>query len=250
VAFDPQGHRAIACPMSLSGGGFKDPKYHVLKAWDLDSGQERTYSLAQLTDASWGGCDNLLFAPDGSVFVDGKDAVLRLTLPDDPNGTVSGERVFAARGARFALSRDGRQLLIWADQVPGGDAFEKLVLFDLATRTSRPITTHGRRLFSAAFDPSGRFIVTGDVDGIVRVGPVTGEEPHLLLGHEKLVENVTVSPDGRWIASASGDAIHLWPMPDVTKPPLHTLPHAELMAKLEALTNLRVVRDPTSSTGW
>ena len=39
-------------------------------------------------------------------------------------------------------------------------------------------------------------------------------------------------------------------MPDVTKPPLHTLPHAELLAKLDALTNLRVVRDPPSATGW
>jgi hypothetical protein len=33
--------------------------------------------------------------------------------------------------------------------------FEELLLFDLATRT-RPITTHGRRLWTAAFDLSGR----------------------------------------------------------------------------------------------
>jgi WD40 repeat protein len=92
--------------------------------------------------------------------------------------------------------------------------------------------------------------VTGDVHGVVRVGPVTGEEPHLLLGHTGSVYGVAISPDGRWIASAGDDVLHLWPMPDVTKPPLHTLPHAELMAKLDALTNLRVVRDPASSTGW
>jgi hypothetical protein len=60
---------------------------------------------------------------------------------------------------------------------------------------------------------------------------------------------VAVSPDSRWIASVGDKAIHLWPMPDVTKPPLHTLPHEELMAKLDSLTNLRVVPDPTSSTG-
>ncbi len=36
----------------------------------------------------------------------------------------------------------------------------------------------------------------------------------------------------------------------VDKPPLHTLPHDELLAKLHSLTNLRAVRDPTSSTGW
>ena len=39
-------------------------------------------------------------------------------------------------------------------------------------------------------------------------------------------------------------------MPDLTKPPLHTLPHDELLAKLKSLTNLRAVRDPASDTGW
>jgi hypothetical protein len=39
-------------------------------------------------------------------------------------------------------------------------------------------------------------------------------------------------------------------MPDLSKPPLHTLPHDELLAKLHSLTNLRAVRDEDSSTGW
>jgi hypothetical protein len=39
-------------------------------------------------------------------------------------------------------------------------------------------------------------------------------------------------------------------MPDLSKPPLHTLPHDELLAKLRSLTNLRAVPDPASPTGW
>jgi hypothetical protein len=39
-------------------------------------------------------------------------------------------------------------------------------------------------------------------------------------------------------------------MPDLSKPPLHTLPRSELIAKLKTLTNLRVVRDGESATGW
>ena len=35
-----------------------------------------------------------------------------------------------------------------------------------------------------------------------------------------------------------------------SKPPLHTLPRDELIAKLKTLTNLRVVRDEDSPTGW
>ncbi len=110
--------------------------------------------------------------------------------------------------------------------------------------TSRRITTHGTRLFWGRLSPSGRVVVTGDHDGVVRVGPVTGEEPHLLLGHKGPINGLAISPDERWIASSSDESISVWPMPDVTKPPLHTLPHAELLAKLDALTNLRVVRDP------
>jgi hypothetical protein len=39
-------------------------------------------------------------------------------------------------------------------------------------------------------------------------------------------------------------------MPDLSKPPLHTLPRHELIATLEALTNLRAVEDPDSPGGW
>jgi WD40 repeat protein len=93
-------------------------------------------------------------------------------------------------------------------------------------------------------------VVTADSDGVVRAGPAGGGEPHLLLAHKGTVNAVAVSPDGRWIASSSDDAVRLWPAPDVSRPPFHTLPHAELMAKLDALTNLRVVRDASSPTGW
>lgn len=44
--------------------------------------------------------------------------------------------------------------------------------------------------------------------------------------------------------------ILLWPMPDLSRPPLYTLPHDELIAELHSLTNLRAVRDETPGTGW
>jgi hypothetical protein len=39
-------------------------------------------------------------------------------------------------------------------------------------------------------------------------------------------------------------------MPDLSKPPLHTLPYDELLAKLKSLTNLLAVRDEDSTSGW
>jgi WD40 repeat protein len=192
------------------------------------------------------GYKTVAFAPDGSLYVGGQGGVRRLSLPADPDGTVASETVYAADLALSDLSRDGTRLLVWGGTGPALAGKEELLLFDLAGHTSRRITTHGTRLNEGRLSPSGSVIVTGDSDGVVRVGPATGEEPHLLLGHQGAVTGLAISPDERWIASASDDALFVWPMPDVTKP-LHTLPHAELLAKLDALTNLRVVRDPSSS---
>jgi len=125
-----------------------------------------------------------------------------------------------------------------------------LAVFDLVTRAERPVVSHGDHVTAATLDPTGRFIVTGSGDGLVRVGPLDEAEGlHLLYGHTALVTSVAVSPDGRWIASAAEDGtIRLLPMPEGG--PLHKLPYEELLAKLHALTNPRVVTDAHSATGY
>ena len=42
---------------------------------------------------------------------------------------------------------------------------------------------------------------------------------------------------------AGDGSVRLWPVPDLSRRPLHTLPYDELMARLKALTNLRAVAD-------
>jgi WD40 repeat protein len=150
------------------------------------------------------------------------------------------------------MSRDGRTLAILSHDGtdPRGFQFDRLDVLDLASGASRRITTHGQHPFVAALDGTGQILVTGDFDGLVRVGRATGGEPHLLPGHTAMVESLAVSPDGRWIASVAGGELFLWPMPDLAKPPLHTLPHDQLLSTLDALTNLRVVADQSSATGW
>ena len=102
-------------------------------------------------------------------------------------------------------------------------------------------------------DRTGTIAVAGNLTGApMHAGLTRGGDPHLLFAHDmKDPWGVAVSPDSRWIASGGSDgAVRLFPMPDLSKPPLHTLPHDELIAKLKTLTNRRVVRDDESSTGW
>jgi WD40 repeat protein len=91
----------------------------------------------------------------------------------------------------------------------------------------------------------------GSFDGTVRVARLSGGDPHLLLGHKGAVDRIAISPDLRWVAtSGEVNTLRLWPMPDLSKPPLHTLPLEELLGKLRSLTNLRVVADPSAASGW
>jgi len=88
--------------------------------------------------------------------------------------------------------------------------------------------------------------------GVVRVSRLGDQHAHLLLGHQGTVREVALSADGRWVATSSLEdgTVRLWPMPDLDCQPLHTLPRAELLARLSPLTNLRSLPDDADASGW
>jgi WD40 repeat protein len=247
VAFAPDGRSLAVATYEFR----QSPEDQLIRIIDLESGlvvrSIATIEQPQTTDQGEGQVEQLVFTPDGRLLSAGWGGVRFWNLD-----TGIAQWLFQGNSALMSLSADGRLLLV------GGyptsvvvEPVEELRLLDLSTGSSRRIVSHGGGVTRFAIDPTGRFIATGSADGAVRVGPTSEDrEPQLLLGHEGPIIAVAFSPDGRWVASAGRENIRLWPMPDVSKPPLHTLPHDELLAKLETLTNLRVVRDEESSTGW
>jgi WD40 repeat protein/tRNA A-37 threonylcarbamoyl transferase component Bud32 len=227
VAVDSQGGRAAVAVWSDSA------EEQVIRVVDLESGAVQV--LGPREDADRDYPLDLEFTPDGRLLSSGYYGLVRWNLED------GSYEVLGSKGQWMGSSSDGR----FVATIKGP------TIYDLEDGSSRTLTSHGQPESAVALDPTGRFIITADTSGVVRVGPVSGEEPHLLLGHEGAIWAVAVSPDGRWLATSSDDhTLRLWPMPDMDKPPFHTLPYDELLAKLRALTNLRVVEDEESATGY
>jgi WD40 repeat protein len=240
VAVGP-GSRLVA-----AGAGGYDPNQAFVRVWDLVSGEVR------ILDAGDGwAVGRLGFTPDGDLWVwHGRSGpVLRRWHLAAGQQRIVEELDLSNRGfADFDLcdfATDSRRLLLRDEG--------RIWIHDLDANESRELSSHSDPETGGycGFDPNIELVISSQYFGLVRVGPVTGEEPHLLTGHGTYVRSVAVSPDGQWIATGADDGtIRLWPMPDFSKPPLHSLPREELIAKLKTLTNFRAVRDPTSSLGW
>ena len=207
-----------------------------MRVWNLETGEIFDNHIQVGDDFS----DNIIipmYHPDGSLWAASGGKLLR--LDEDARRW----RVVLEDVGNFSFSRDGGRVV--TKVTFGAEKPMVATVHDLDDGTSTFLSSHGTQIFCAALDRTGDVVVTGNLDGIVRVGSASGAVPHQLISGAGPVRSVAVSPDNRWIAAGYEDgSIWLWPTPDLSRPPLHDVPHAEFLAKLEGLTNLRVAPDP------
>ena len=228
LAASPDG-RLIA-----AGGGFADfiKADNFVRIWDIETWEHTDLQVGHpVTDIKFTGDDQVILAAGRNLH--------RWNLTEADSQLLAEGMVGSQHpGGRIDLSPDGRYVL-------GGGK-----IYDRETSTTRVLDSFGDGQHWV-FDPTGTIVVSGGKDGILRVGRASGEASHWLVGHQGMINQVEVSPDGRWILSSGEDGtLRLWPMPDLDTPPLQALPHNELLDVLRAQTNLRVTPDPGSSTGY
>jgi WD40 repeat protein len=255
AAVSPSGRRVATAP-SISPADEK-----VIRVWDLHSGDATTPDLLGKSEAGTmlagkargsygdGGILSMAFVGESTLYTAGTAGLVRWDLEDgsaetlvapDPGWTMYVE-----------VSADGRTALSLTFKWEDVSDCRTPRLHDLVDGVSRPLSGFGKCVANIALDSSGRIVATGDLQGAIRVGRIDGSPPHVLVGHDGVIKQLAISPDGRWVASSGEDnTLRLWPMPDLDATPLHALPHDELIAKLESLTNLRAVRDPEAPAGW
>jgi serine/threonine protein kinase/WD40 repeat protein len=257
VVFSPDGRLVAAAPI---GGPVAE---RVVRVWNLETGQVSVFGPIPGAEGTgpqggaFGGPTKLTFLSRNRLLLSLPDPLagdVVLSIDSGKMHVIDWSQESGVLPLANLVSRDesitlGTRPLVSREAIlkkAEGEPPTGLVRYSPEGGPIVSIPSHGTAVFQVALDPTETKVATGSVDGTVRIGPVAGGEPHLFLAHEGLVRSVQFSPDGQWLASAGEDGkIRLWPVPDVTKPPLHKRPLAELLATLRSCTNLRVAPDPT-----
>jgi WD40 repeat protein/serine/threonine protein kinase len=175
-----------------------DSQYdNSVKLWDLASRNPHGRTLHRY---SYGG-GGVVFSPDGRLlFSTGTDSVIRVW-----NVATGKEAAAPLQGhtcwvGALAISPDGLSMAS-----AGGESAVKV--WNVGSRQfERELLGDSTPVDALAFSPDGRVLATGSRDRTVRLWDYqTGRQLALLCGNaDRIVLQLSFSPDGRWLASKAG----------------------------------------------
>ena len=150
------------------------------------------------------------FSPDGSTVISGgMDGTARLWNAASGK-TICSPLHHGGEWVRVAFSPDGRTVLTCSVDQTGSES-NTARLWDGTTGQSLGPSLHLRpqvQIWSAAFHPDGRLVLTGLEDNVARLWDLAAGKPiGPLLNHQILPYSMAFSPDGKSMLTGSADGI-------------------------------------------
>ena len=154
--------------------------------------------------------------------------------------------------AEFTSMELGRHTFaITDDRIAFGGKDGKVFLWYPKERTEpKSLIGHTKHIWSLAFSPDGKRLLSGSSDKTVRIWNVEAGEEMCMLSQDnsETINALVFSPDGSMIAGGMFGAIHFWCGKKLI--PLHIIPHREDGERPYALTFSPCGRYLASGTWW